>query len=143
MLLPIVAIAYAITASLSQVVPGSVGTPSTALMIESGLWLELDLTAMFLLALGLASLLGSRTTTLGILAGLQLLVTPVVQSLHNPGVGAEAVLGLVLWRLAPDELLNGAPGHVGMSLTAAVCVLAVWMVLAPGLGAWRTITRDA
>jgi hypothetical protein len=35
--------------------------------------------------------------SLGILAGLQLLVTPVVQGLHNPGVGAEAVLGIALW----------------------------------------------
>lgn len=30
---------------------------------------------MFLLAFGLASLIGSRATTLGILAGLQLLIT--------------------------------------------------------------------
>jgi hypothetical protein len=60
---------------------------------------------MFLLALGLASLLGSRATTLGILAGLQLLVTPVVQGLHNPGVGADAVLRIPLWKVAPKELL--------------------------------------
>jgi hypothetical protein len=99
---------------------------------------------MFLLALGLASLLGSRATTLGILAGLQLLVTPVVQGLHNPGVGADAVLGIALWKVAPKELLNGAPqGHVPMSLTAAVTVIVAWMLVALGLGARRTVTRDA
>jgi hypothetical protein len=91
-----------------------------------------------------ASLLGSRATTLGLLAGLQLLVTPVVQSLHDPGVGAEAVLGIALWKLAPKELLNGAPaGHLGMSVTATVAVITAWMLLVLGLGAWRTITRDA
>ena len=119
-------------------------TPPTTLMIQSGLWLELYVGVMFLLALGLASLLGSRATTLAVLAGLELLVTPVVQGLHNPGVGAEAVLGIALWKLAPKELLNGAPpGHIGMSVVATVAVIAAWLLLALGLGAWRTITRDA
>ena len=143
-LLPITAIAYAITAVLSQAVPGPEGTPSTSLMIEAGLWFELYVAVMFLLALGLSSLLGSRATTLGVLAGLQLLVTPVVQELHDPGVGAEAVLGIALWKAAPKELLNGAPsGHIDMSLAATVTVIVVWMLLAIGLGAWRTATRDA
>ena len=144
LLLPLAGLTYAITAGLSQVVPGDQGTPSVVLMTEAGLWFELYLTAMLLLALGLASLLGSRATTLGILAGLQLLVTPVVQGLHNPGVGAEAILGLALWQLAPTELKNGAPaGNLAMSLPATVTVLASWMLLALALGAWRTITRDA
>ena len=143
-LLPITPLAYAISAVLSQVAPGPKGTPSTTLMIEAGLWLQLYLTAMFLLSLGLASLLGSRATTLGILAGLQLLVTPVVQGIHDPGVGADAVLGIALWRLAPNELLNGAPStHISMSVATAATVTVTWMLLALGLGAWRTITRDA
>jgi ABC-type transport system involved in multi-copper enzyme maturation permease subunit len=143
-LLPMTALAYALTAGLSQVVPGSEGTPSVALMIEAGLWFELYIAVMFLLALGFASLLGSRATTLGILAGLQLLVTPLVQGLHDPGVGAESILGIALWKLAPRELTNGAPaGQLGMSLAAEVSVIVVWMVLALGLGCWRTMTRDA
>ena len=143
LLLPLGALAYTAIAALSQLVPGP-RTPSTVLMIESGLWFELYVTVMFLLALGLASLLGSRATTLGLLAALQLLVTPVVQRLNNPGVGAESILGLALWHLAPRELQTGAPaGHLGMSPAAIVSVLVAWMVLAVGLGAWRTITRDA
>ena len=143
-LLPITAVSYAIAAALSPVAHGSQRTPSTALLIEAGLWFELYITAMFLLALGLASLLGSRATTLGILAGLQLLITPVVQGLHNPGLGAEAVLGIALWRLAPRQILNGAPsGHIGISLAAAISVITAWLLLALGLGAWRTTTRDA
>ena len=70
-------------------------------------------------------------------------MTPVVQGLHDPGVGAEAVLGIALWKLAPTELLNGAPGDVGMSSAAAVAVIVVWMLVALGLGCWRTVTRDA
>jgi hypothetical protein len=131
-------------AGLSQLVPGPLGTPSTTLMVESGLWLELYVACMFLLALGLGSLLGSRATTLGVLAGVQLLVTPVVQGLHNPGVGAEALPGIALWHVAPKQMINGAPaGQIGMSLAAAVAVLVAWMAAALCLGAWRTITRDA
>jgi ABC-type transport system involved in multi-copper enzyme maturation permease subunit len=143
-LIPVTALAFAITAAFTQVVPGPAGTPSVSLMVESGLWLELYVGVVFLLALGLASLLGSRATALGVLAGLQLLVTPVVQGLHSPGVGAEAVLGIALWQLAPAELLNGAPpGNTVMSLPATIGVIAAWMLVALGLGAWRTLTRDA
>jgi hypothetical protein len=143
-LLPITSVAYAVTAFFSQVVPGSEATPSGTLLIEAGLWLQLYVTVMFLLALGVASLLGSRATTLGMLAGLQLLVTPLVQGLRNPGVGAEGVLGIALWKVAPKELLNGTPGgHLGMSLAVEVTVIVAWMLLALGLGCWRTVTRDA
>jgi hypothetical protein len=143
-LLPVTAVAYAIVAVVSQFAHGAQATPAVGLLIEAGLWFQLYVNVMFLLALGLASLVGSRATTLGILAGLQLLVTPVVQGLHNPGVGTEAVLGLALWKLAPDELLNGTPGgHQGTSPAATVVVIAAWMLLALGLGAWRTVRRDA
>jgi hypothetical protein len=143
-LLPLGAVTYALVAVLSQVTPGPAGGPGTTLMIESGLWFELYLAVMFLLALGLSSLVGSRATTLGVLAGLQLLVLPVVQGLRHPGVGAEGLLGLALWHLAPNELLNGAPpGSQGMSPTAVAAVIMAWMALALGLGAWRTVTRDA
>ena len=59
-LLPITAVSYAIAAALSPVAHGSQRTPSTALLIEAGLWFELYITAMFLLALGLGAW---RTTT--------------------------------------------------------------------------------
>jgi hypothetical protein len=41
------------------------------------------------------------------------LVTPLLQGLQNPGVGAEAALGIALWKVAPKELLKGVPaGHL-------------------------------
>jgi hypothetical protein len=99
---------------------------------------------MFCLRSGSPRCFGSRATILGILAGLQLPITPVVQGLHNPGVGAEAILGRALWRLARHELLKGAPsGHLAISLAAAIAVLLAWTLLALGLGARRTITRHA
>jgi hypothetical protein len=53
-------------------------------------------------------------------------------------------VGIALWKIAPAELLNGAPeGHLGMSLAAIVAVIVLWTALALGAGAWRTITRPA
>jgi hypothetical protein len=143
-LLPLTAVSYALLAVGCQFVHGTLATPGTALMVESGLWLLLYVTVMYLLALGLSSLLGSRATTLGVLAALQLLVTPLVQGLHNAGVGAETLPGIALWQLAPKELQTGAPpGNVAMSLAAIVVVLVAWTGVAVGLGARRTIVRDA
>jgi hypothetical protein len=143
-LLPVTALAYVALALFSFVVPGDSAIPSATLLVEAGVWFELYIAAMFLLALGVSSVLSSRATTIGILAGLQLLVTPLVQGLRNPGVGADSVLGLALWRLAPNEILSGAPsGHLGESVAAAVAVIVLWMALALGAGAWRTVTRDA
>jgi ABC-type transport system involved in multi-copper enzyme maturation permease subunit len=144
LLLPIAAVAYAVGAVLAVGLAGNLPQPGTVYLVESGLWFLLYMTAMFLLALGVSSFLGSRATTIGILAGVQLLVTPLVQGLHHPGVGAESILGIALWQLAPKELQNGAPnGDIHMSLAAIVTVLVAWMAVAVGAGLWRTVKRDA
>jgi ABC-type transport system involved in multi-copper enzyme maturation permease subunit len=144
LLLPIAALAYGIGAVLAVGLAGNLPQPGTVYLVESGLWFLLYSTAMFLLALGVSSLLGSRATTIGILAGIQLLVTPLVQGIQHAGVGAESILGIALWQLAPKELQNGAPnGDIHMSLPAIVTVLVSWMAVAVGLGFWRTVTRDA
>ncbi len=144
LLLPIAGVAYGLSAVAAVAFAGKLPQPGTLYLVESGLWFMLYMTAMFLLALGVSSLLGSRATTIGILAGIQLLVTPLVQGLHHPGVGAESVFGIALWQLAPKELQNGAPsGDIHMSLAAIVTVVVAWTVIATGLGLWRTLRRDA
>ena len=144
LVLPIAAAAYALTAAGCAVFAGSLPKPGSTYLAESGLWLLLYLAVMFLLALGASALLGSRSTTIGLLAGLQLLVTPLVQGITHPGVGGEAVLGIALWQLAPKALQKGAPtSGLVMSLSAIVAVLVIWVAASVGLGAWRTVTRDA
>jgi hypothetical protein len=144
LLLPMAVLAYGVGVVLAVGLAGTLPQPGTVYLVESGLWFLLYMTAMFLLALGVSSFLGSRATTIGILAGVQLLVTPLVQGLHHPGVGAESILGIALWQLAPKELQNGAPnGDIHMSLAAIVTVLVAWMAVAVGAGLYRTIRRDA
>ena len=144
LLLPMAAVAYGLAAVAAVALAGNLPQPGTVYLVESGLWFLLYMTAMFLLALGVSSLLGSRATTIGILAGILLLVTPMVQGIHHPGVGAESILGIALWQLAPKQLQNGAPnGDIHMSLAAIVTVLVAWMAVAVGAGMWRTLKRDA
>lgn len=144
LLLPMAGLAFGLSAGAAVVFAGKLPQPGTAYLIESGLWFTLYVTAMFLLALGAASLIGSRATTIGILAGLQLLVTPLVQGLHQAGVAAESLLGIALWQLAPKELQNGAPtSDIRMSLVAIVVVIVAWLGVAVGLGLWRTMRREA
>ena len=144
LLLPMAAVAYGLAAVAAVALAGNLPQPGTVYLVESGLWFLLYMTAMFLLALGVSSLLGSRATTIGILAGILLLVTPMVQGIHHPGVGAESILGIALWQLAPKQLQNGAPnGDIHLSLAAIVTVLIAWMAVAIGLGLWRTVKRDA
>jgi hypothetical protein len=144
LLLPIAALAYALTAAGSVAFAGSLPRPGSMYLAESGLWFLLYMSVMFLLALGLAALIGSRATTIGLLAGLQLLVTPLVQGLHHAGIGAEALVGIALWQLAPKALQAGAPqSDLVMSLGTIVTVLVIWVIAALGLGGRRTVKRDA
>ena len=46
-------------------------------------------------------------------------------------LGAEAILGIALWQLAPKALQAGAPqSDLVMSLPASLTVLAIWLIAA-------------
>jgi hypothetical protein len=139
-----VATAYVLAAVASVAFAGSLGAPSTSLLISTGAWLLLSCAFYFALALGIASVLGSRSTTIGILLAFRLAVTPILLSIGTFGVGRELVPGAGLGRIAPHAVREFTTGiHIPMSVAASVVVLAVWAAAAVRLGAWRTTTRDA
>jgi hypothetical protein len=155
-LLPIVGIGFAITATGATIFAGSQETravhgildlgdvaPSASLLLQSAGWLALVTAVSFVLALGVSSLLGSRGTSIGILLGWYLVAMPL---LLEYGQGARLTKGLFIAatdRLKPEALLAGATPAVSMSLAAAVVVLLAWTLVPLGIGAWRTCTRDA
>jgi len=53
-------------------------SPPGTLMIESGLWLELEATIGFIVGLGLASLLGQRTVPVILMLVLEIILTPLL-----------------------------------------------------------------
>jgi hypothetical protein len=142
-LLPFVAVAYALAAGASVGFAGSLAAPSTRLLFESGIFLIAEVAFGFVLALGLSSLLGSRAQTIGILLAFRLALTPLLLSIKFLGTSREAIPGAVFDRISPQAILDSGRPQVGMSLAAAIVVLALWTGIALAIGGWRTATRDA
>jgi hypothetical protein len=134
-------------------------SPPASLMIEAGLWIELEATVGFILGLGLASLMGQRTVPVIFLIMFQIILTPI---LVGPGIShlqdlQRSFVGLAVARLEPSGLPMGAGGLPGVtggvggpgqarlpeSAAEAVCVIIAWLAAATIFGAWRMKTRDA
>ena len=129
--------------------------PPMSLMIQAGLWLELQATVGFTLGLGLASLMGQRTVPVVLLIVFQIILTPILSGIS---ILQRSVVGLAMAHLRPSGLalaatLPGVTGGVGRpgaaqallpeSATQAVFVVIAWLAAWTILGAWRMMTRDA
>ena len=97
-----------------------------------------------ILALGLASLIGSRGTTIGVLIGWQFLAAPLSRRSTLLGAARQALFPGAFDRLIPHALFadQGSPLLIH-SVGVAVVVLLGWTAFALGAGGWRTATRDA
>jgi hypothetical protein len=144
-LLPFVAAAYALAAVATVVFAGNLSSPSVHLLVTTGLWDLLEVAFYYLLAFGVACLVGSRSYTIGIVLAWRLAVTPLLASISALGVVRELVPGVALQALTPAGLGDAARQgpHVGMSLAAIAAVLVTWALLALVAGAWRDTGRDA
>jgi hypothetical protein len=128
-------------------------SPSASLMIKTGLWIELEATVAFLIALGFSSLIGQRTVTVVLMIVLELIVTPIALRAHLPHLVnlQRGVIGLGTAHLEPGGLPTpfggGSPMDQAMSVhettAVAICVIVAWVVVWTALGAWRMMTRDA
>jgi hypothetical protein len=134
LLLPLVAVASAIAATASVALAESGEAPGAGLLVEYAAWVGLLLTVGFLLALGVSSLLGSRSTSIGVLLAWQLAVAPL---LLQSGKLDSALVGAALERIEP-----GAES-VSISPMTAILLIVVWTIVPVAAGAWRTQTRDA
>jgi hypothetical protein len=124
--------------------------PSNALMIKTGLWLELEAAIGFLVGLGLGSLIGQRTTAVILMVVLEVILTPIVLRVKVPHLEnlQRAVVGVATAHLEPGQLPlafggGGNDYRLTESTTAAVCIILAWIIGWTALGAWRMATRDA
>jgi len=134
--------------------------PPVSLMIEAGLWIELEAAVGFILGLGLASLMGQRLVPVILLIVLQMILTPILSAVDIPHLQdlQRSFVGLAVAHLEPSRLpvgfgLPGVAGGVGRpgaapsllpeSATGAVCVIIAWLAGWTIIGAWRMMTRDA
>ena len=139
-------IAYGISAVVSVAASGDLPRPSATLVVESGLWVFAELAFYSVLAVGLASLTGSRAYTIGILLAWRTAVSHILVSISALGVYRKLLPDVPFDRLAPsavEEFVRDAPSHIGISVPTSIGVLLLWAAVLTALGAWRTVTRDA
>jgi hypothetical protein len=126
--------------------------PSMSLMVKTGLWLELEAVIGFMVALGLASLLGQRTVAVVLMIVLELILTPIAARAHLPHMVnlQRGVIGIATAHVEPGGLptpFGGGAADRALFLhettAVAVCVIIGWLLVWTALGAWRMTTRDA
>ena len=80
--------------------------PPNSLMIEAGLWLELEAAVGFILGLGLASLMGQRTGPVILIIVLQMILAPILTFAAIPHLQGlqRSFVGLAMARLEPSGL---------------------------------------
>lgn len=124
--------------------------PTTALMIKTGLWIELEAVVGFLVGLGLGSVLGQRTVAVVLMIVLEVILTPIVIRVRIPHLEnvQRSVVGVATAHLEPGQLPlafggGGRDFRLTESTTTAVLVILAWLVGWTALGAWRMATRDA
>ena len=81
-------------------------SPPDSLMIEAGLWIELEAIVTFTVGLGLASLMGQRTVPVILLFAFQIIVTPILAAVDIPHLQdlQRSLVGLAVARLEPSGL---------------------------------------
>jgi len=137
------AAAYAIAATASVVLAGSFAAPSTTDLVAGGFWLVLSVSVYFVLALGLSSLAGSRTTPIVALLAWRLALMPILLSMTFLGSGRNVAPDAAIQQLAPHAFASELQiGKLSMATLASALVILAWSALALVLGAWRTATRD-
>ena len=143
--LPATLAVYTVAAVATVVFAGSLPAPSTGLLASAGAWLVLSSAFWFALALGVASLVGSRSMTIGGMLAFRLAVSPILLSIGPLGAAREAVPAAAFARIAPHAVreFTQQAGPLPMSVGVAELVLLAWAAAALAVGAWRTVTRDA
>jgi ABC-type transport system involved in multi-copper enzyme maturation permease subunit len=144
-LLPFVAAAYALAAVAGVVFADTRPSPDVRLMALGGLWALLEVSFYYLLSLAIASLIGSRSYTIGIVLALRLAITPILASISALGIVRELLPGVAMQSLIPagfgDAVRQGPV--LPMSVAATAAVLIIWVVVALAVAARRDATRDA
>jgi hypothetical protein len=134
-------------------------SPPYGLMIETGLWIELEVIIAFIFGLGLASLMGQRTVPILLMIVYEIIFRPFLLStkFQFPVINLQRflVIELAVAHFEPAGIrvnygiINGPGGIrdasdlVPESTIAAVCVISAWLVVWTALGAWWMATRDA
>lgn len=137
----ITALAYGFGLAVTFGFAGGLPTPDLSLILEAAAWLALANGVVCVLAVGVATLTGSRPGTITALVGWQLVLSPLLLQSSSLGSLRNGLLDGAVLFLKPGPA-GGAP-MLTMSVAVAILVMLAWSVVLPSLGGWRTRTRDA
>ena len=140
---PLVVLAYAVAVAFDFAFAGNLATPGATAIVKDGLWVLLVTCIALAASMGVASLIGSRGISIGVLLGWQLAVTPLILNISVLGVTRELLLTAATDRVRPFSGDGGGGGALHVSLAAAILVLVGWVLVPLVAGNWRTATRDA
>jgi ABC-type transport system involved in multi-copper enzyme maturation permease subunit len=138
--LAVVGLAFAATVGGAFALAGGGPTPSGALVLKAAGWVALANGAVCIVAVGLASLVGSRPATITSLIGWQVVASPLLLGATSLGSVREALLEGAFVQIKPGP--RGGEPLIEMSIAAVVVTVVLWTVIASALGAWRTATQD-
>ena len=139
--LAVVAIGFAVALACVFGVAGGLSTPDASLILESLGWLMLANSVACAIAVGVASLTGSRPGTITALIAWELVLSPLIVQSASLGSLRRGVLMSVMQFLKPGPATG--PPVVLMPVVVAIVVTIVWLLSASAAGAWRMQTRDA
>jgi ABC-type transport system involved in multi-copper enzyme maturation permease subunit len=137
--IPLMVVAYAVAVAFDFAFAGGLATPSTTAVVKDGLWVVFVTSIALCVSLGVSAVIGSRGISIGVLLAWELAATPLLLNISVLGVTRELLLESATRRIQPFFSEDAA---LGMSLAAAILVLALWIVVPLAAGAWRTATRD-
>ena len=139
--LTVTATAFAVGLASIFAFAGGLPTPDATLILQSLAWLALANSVVCVIAIGVASLTGSRPGTITALIGWELVLSPLLVQAVSLGSLRRGLLDAVLAFLKPGPA-SGAP-VIPMPVAVAVVVAIAWLLVVPALGARRMRTRDA
>jgi ABC-type transport system involved in multi-copper enzyme maturation permease subunit len=139
-ILGFVTIAYGIAAVSAVAFAGSFPTPDAGQLAGGAAWLLLSVTLAFTVALGVSSLVGSRSASIAGLLAWNTAVVPLLLGAGFLGVFRDGLLLGALYRLSPEFV--GIRGDIDVSAPAAIATVVGWTIVPLALGCWRTMRRD-
>ena len=139
--LTVVAITFAVGLACVFAFAGGLPTPGLSLILQSLGWLVISNSIVCVIAIGIASLTGSRTGTITALIGWELVLSPLVVQATSLGSFRRGLLDSVLLFLKPGPATG--PPAIPMPVVVAIVVASLWLLVAAAAGAWRMQTRDA
>lgn len=131
----------AIATAGSVVLAGAGVAPDTNALVGSSLAITAAIVVDTVLAVGLSSLLSSRSIAIGLMLCWNLALSRILEHAASLGGLRSLLPDAAGQRLVPTSV--GGAYTVPMPVAGALAVLAGWMVLACVAGGWRTARRDA